>query len=114
MYVDLTPTTHAPQEYSRQVSHAEGQAFAKRMNSLFIEASAKTAVGVTETFREVVVNILNSPDLWASPASGSSRAGATGKGGAGVGRADNSTMPGTIMLEDGQAGAEGDAGGCGC
>ncbi|KAK2462411.1 hypothetical protein APHAL10511_005717 [Amanita phalloides] len=51
-------------EYSRQVSTAEGEAYAKRMDSLFVEASAKTAVGVKETFREVVEEILETTELW--------------------------------------------------
>jgi Ras-related protein Rab-18 len=40
------------------------------MNSLFVEASAKTAVGVKEAFTEVVEKILDTPELWApvSPA----------------------------------------------
>jgi Ras-related protein Rab-18 len=42
----------------------EGQQFATRMNSLFIEASAKTAVGVNEAFQEVVEKILDTPELW--------------------------------------------------
>ncbi|KAK7036786.1 hypothetical protein VNI00_011452 [Paramarasmius palmivorus] len=51
-------------EFSRQVPAAEGAAFASRMNSLFIEASAKTAVNVKETFQEVVERILDTPELW--------------------------------------------------
>lgn len=35
------------------------------MNSLFIEASAKTSVGVREAFTEVVEKILDTPELWA-------------------------------------------------
>jgi Ras-related protein Rab-18 len=34
------------------------------MNCLFIEASAKTAVGVKEAFTEVVEKILDTPELW--------------------------------------------------
>ncbi|KAI9506992.1 small GTPase superfamily, partial [Russula earlei] len=45
---------------TRQVSAAEGAAYAARMGCLFIESSAKTAVGVRETFRDVVEHILNS------------------------------------------------------
>ncbi|ESK95465.1 gtp-binding protein yptv3 [Moniliophthora roreri MCA 2997] len=51
-------------EFSRQVPTSEGAAFAARMNSLFIEASAKTAVNVKETFHEVVERILDTPELW--------------------------------------------------
>ena len=52
------------QESSWEVSTLEGEAFARRMNALFIETSAKTAVGVSETFREVVEKILDTPELW--------------------------------------------------
>lgn len=51
-------------EFSRQVPAAEGAAFAARMDSLFIEASAKTAVGVTEAFQELVERIMDTPELW--------------------------------------------------
>ncbi|KAI0271006.1 ras family-domain-containing protein [Russula aff. rugulosa BPL654] len=37
-------------EYSRQVPTSEGAAFAARTGCLFVEASAKTALGVTEAF----------------------------------------------------------------
>jgi Ras-related protein Rab-18 len=36
------------------------------MNSLFIETSAKTSVGVKEAFVEVVEQILATPELWES------------------------------------------------
>jgi hypothetical protein len=39
-----------PQEYSCQVPTTEGAGFAARMGCLFVEASAKTAVGVTSAF----------------------------------------------------------------
>ncbi|KAF9020818.1 ras-domain-containing protein [Hymenopellis radicata] len=45
-------------EFSRQVSTAEGQGFATRMGCFFVESSAKTDVGVTEAFTEVVKRIL--------------------------------------------------------
>ena len=51
------------QESSRQVPTSEDEAFAQGMNFLFIETSAKTAVGVGETFREVVEKILDTPEL---------------------------------------------------
>lgn len=35
------------------------------MSSLFIEASAKTSIGVHEAFQEVVERILDTPELWA-------------------------------------------------
>ncbi|KAI0773664.1 ras family-domain-containing protein [Fomes fomentarius] len=53
---------------SRQVFESEGQEFAKRMNPLFIEASAKTAVGVEAAFRNLVERILHTPELLQSNA----------------------------------------------
>ena len=58
------PASPPAQESSRQVLTSEGEALARRMNSLFIETSAKTAVGVSETFRELVEKILDTPELW--------------------------------------------------
>jgi Ras-related protein Rab-18 len=75
----------------------EGQQFATRMNSLFIEASAKTAVGVNEAFQEVVEKILDTPELWA-PITPDMK----GKGG---------VMPGNIDL--GKSSEE-DGGMCAC
>lgn len=34
------------------------------MDSLFIETSAMTAVGVRETFEELVEKMLDTPELW--------------------------------------------------
>ncbi|TFY78190.1 hypothetical protein EWM64_g5824 [Hericium alpestre] len=47
----LPPFTHTDAEYSRQVSTEEAAAFAARMDSLFVKASAKTALDVRDTFR---------------------------------------------------------------
>lgn len=41
-------------EFSRQVSFEEGQAFADRMGTLFVECSAKTNVGVVDIFQDLV------------------------------------------------------------
>ncbi|OSD00417.1 ras-domain-containing protein [Trametes coccinea BRFM310] len=97
-------------EYSRQVPTAEGEAFAKRMGALFIEASAKTAVGVEEAFRDVVERILDTPELWQS----GSRPGAGNRsaGGARRNRDDEDDMPGSIDLRQEPDEAEG--GGCSC
>ncbi|KAG6860893.1 hypothetical protein C0995_006332 [Termitomyces sp. Mi166 len=91
-------------EFSRQVSTEEGQAFAIRMNSLFIEASAKTAVNVNEAFQEVVEQILETPELWEGQRAGQSTGG--GRGG----------MPGGVQvvgLSD-QQGHSAQDGGCAC
>ncbi|KAG6856620.1 hypothetical protein H0H87_002370 [Tephrocybe sp. NHM501043] len=73
-------------EFSRQVPTEEGEAFAKRMKSLFIEASAKTAVGVNEAFQEVVEQILETSELWEGTKGGHSTGG--GRGG----------MPGGVQV----------------
>jgi len=49
--------------HMRQVSAAEGAAYAAKMGCLFVESSAKTAVGVRETFRDVVERVLNASAL---------------------------------------------------
>lgn len=96
------------QEFSRQVTYSEGQRFAERMSSLFIEASAKTAVGVSEAFQEVVEKILDTPELWAP----------IGQKGMGMGATATSAdggMPGSINLGDSQNAADTqNSGGCGC
>ncbi|TPX49179.1 hypothetical protein SeMB42_g02707 [Synchytrium endobioticum] len=56
---------------SREVSRREGEAFAKRMGTLFVEASAKTKSGVREVFVDVVRAIIDTPSLWAKQQSGS-------------------------------------------
>lgn len=79
---------------------AEGQAFATRMSSLFIEASAKTAVGVKDAFQEVVERILDTPELWAPVTPDKPRRDAGG-------------MPGTIELGSRKYG-EDEYSGCSC
>ncbi|KAJ3026156.1 UNVERIFIED_CONTAM: hypothetical protein HDU68_006112 [Siphonaria sp. JEL0065] len=54
-------------EATRQVTRKEGEAFARRMGTLFIEASAKTRAGVKEAFTEVVRKIIETPDLYQKP-----------------------------------------------
>jgi len=46
------------------VPTTEGAAFAARTGCLFVESSAKTAVGVTEAFNDVVARIIDTPSLW--------------------------------------------------
>ncbi|KAJ7475089.1 ras-domain-containing protein [Mycena galericulata] len=65
-------------EFSRQVPTSEAEAFAKRMNSLFVEASAKTSVGVKEAFTDVVERIMDIPELWDSTPGVGSAAKASG------------------------------------
>ena len=90
-------------EYSRQVMTAEGQKFAERMGSLFIEASAKTAVGVTEVFTQLVEKIMETPELWSNSTEGQSTSG--GNGG----------MPGGVqVVEPGVDNVRLRDGGCAC
>ncbi|KIK64203.1 hypothetical protein GYMLUDRAFT_71621 [Collybiopsis luxurians FD-317 M1] len=91
-------------EFSRQVPTAEAAAFAERMNSLFIEASAKTAINVKETFQEVVERILDTPALWDNGTPGQNKRTDGGRGG----------VPGGVQvvgLSDEQADQ---GGGCSC
>ncbi|KAI6141739.1 ras-domain-containing protein [Pisolithus tinctorius] len=92
-------------EHSRQVSTSEGQTFATRKECLFLEASAKTSVGVREVFEDLVKRILETPELW-SPVTPESGGGKRGDGEDG--------MPGTIDL-NGRSAQEDDGGvGCAC
>jgi Ras-related protein Rab-18 len=47
----------------RQVTRKEGEAWAKQRGMLFIEASAKTDVGIQQVFDEVVNKVLENPVL---------------------------------------------------
>ncbi|KAJ7186852.1 ras-domain-containing protein [Mycena filopes] len=91
-------------EFSRQVPTAEAEAFAARMNCLFVEASAKTSVGVKEAFTEVVEQIMDIPELWDSATPGIGvgvkPAGGQMPGGGNVNLADETEQEG--------------AGGCSC
>ncbi|KAI8059186.1 ras family-domain-containing protein [Gongronella butleri] len=51
-------------ESSRVVTYQEGLAFARRLQTLFVECSAKTKVGVEEAFEELVTKIIETPSLW--------------------------------------------------
>jgi len=50
----------------RVVSREEGLQFARRHGMLFIEASAKSSVGVRCAFEELVQKIIQTPGLWES------------------------------------------------
>ncbi|KAG8779522.1 Ras- protein Rab-18 [Ceratobasidium sp. 428] len=96
-------------EFSRQVSTEEGKAFAERMGTLFVEASAKTKVGVQDTFRELVEKIVDTPELWAPAAPRASGSNANNTRTNASGR----TVPGSVNLVDDTAGGR-DADGCAC
>ena len=82
------------------------------MNCLFIEASAKTAVGVKDAFEEVVVKILDTPELWQPVTQQKPGAGGAG-GGKLIGGAAAQTMPGSVNLHEGTDGSQ-VSGGCMC
>uniref|UniRef100_A0A8C6VIQ8 Ras-related protein Rab-18-B n=1 Tax=Naja naja TaxID=35670 RepID=A0A8C6VIQ8_NAJNA len=51
-------------ETNREVERREGLLFAQKHSMLFIEASAKMKAGVQSAFEEVVMRILQTPELW--------------------------------------------------
>ena len=51
----------ASQGHDRQIPTAEAAAYASRMGALFVEASAKTGVGLREVFRDTLERVLESP-----------------------------------------------------
>lgn len=56
----------AVQDKSREVSRAEGQELAKKHGCLFVETSAKANVAVQQAFEELVLKILETPNLLSS------------------------------------------------
>ena len=94
---------------------SEGAAFAARTGCLFVEASAKTAEGVTEAFNEVVARIIDTPSLWNEDkpkSSGRTTAAANTTAVSGSRRATAESMPGNIDLS--QVQDEDTSGGCLC
>ncbi|XP_063158456.1 ras-related protein Rab-18-B-like [Candoia aspera] len=51
-------------EIDREVEKREGLQFAQKHSMLFVEASAKMKAGVQSAFEEVVMRILQTPELW--------------------------------------------------
>ncbi|XP_062994594.1 ras-related protein Rab-18-B-like isoform X2 [Elgaria multicarinata webbii] len=51
-------------EPDREVERREGLQFARKHSMLFVEASAKMKDGVQNAFEEVVLRILQTPELW--------------------------------------------------
>jgi Ras-related protein Rab-18 len=62
-----------PQHNERQVTWQEGADFAKQHGCLFVETSAKHNIAVGVAFEELVLRILDTPDLLAAVAAEDTR-----------------------------------------
>lgn len=51
-------------ESERQVSRKEGAEYARKHQTLFLECSAKTKIGVQQAMEELVCKIIDTPSLW--------------------------------------------------
>jgi len=65
--VKMVVGNKSDQSHLRQVSTEEGATIAAKNKCLFIESSAKTAVGVRETFRKVLEQVVDLPELASTP-----------------------------------------------
>jgi len=101
--VKIVVANKLDKESNRQVTAAEGRAFADKMGTHFVEASAKTDVGVQEAFREVVEKILATPELWSAPGKPLTKS-----------PTKASKMPGGVSLSSGTSDSGADSGGCSC
>jgi Ras-related protein Rab-18 len=86
-------------EFSRQVPTDDGREFAERQGALFVEASAKTAVGVADAFEDVVRRIIETPELWDTGSVGTGVGGGKDKMSA-RSAAASKPMPGNITLAE--------------
>ena len=93
---------------------SEAAAFAGRAGCLFVEASAKTAVGVTEAFNDVVTRIIDTPSLWNEEAEKPTRTSSAPapRPAANATTTARASMPGNIDLS--QVQDEEVSGGCSC
>ncbi|KAJ1963785.1 hypothetical protein GGI12_001846 [Dipsacomyces acuminosporus] len=55
-------------EAERQVTRKEGAEYARKHQTLFLECSAKTKIGVQQAMEELVTKIVETPTLWRKPA----------------------------------------------
>merc|ERR1712071_149629 len=60
-------------DLDREVSREEAEAWARSQGMLFLEASAKTKMGIRQCFLEVVQKILEDPDLLTNTVPGRSK-----------------------------------------
>ncbi|XP_041282533.1 ras-related protein Rab-18-B-like isoform X2 [Onychostruthus taczanowskii] len=63
-FLDYLFITVCKCEPDREVERKEGLQLARKHSLLFIETSAKTQDGVQHAFEELVIKILQTPDLW--------------------------------------------------
>ncbi|KAJ1738624.1 Ras- protein Rab-18 [Coemansia sp. RSA 989] len=54
-------------EAERQVTRKEGAEYARKHQTLFLECSAKTKIGVQQAVEELVNKIVDTPALWRKP-----------------------------------------------
>ncbi|PRP79229.1 RAB18, member RAS oncogene family isoform 2 [Planoprotostelium fungivorum] len=68
VYIDKEPILllvgNKVDKTDRKVSREEGAKFAEKHKMVFIEASAKTKLGIQQAFEELVQKILDTPSLW--------------------------------------------------
>jgi len=100
--VKIVVANKLDKESNRQVTAEEGRSFADKMGTHFVEASAKTDVGVQEAFREVVEKILDTPELWSAPGKANTKS-----------PTKAAKMPGGVSLSSG-ASDTGESSGCSC
>ena len=91
---------------------SEAAAFAGRAGCLFVEASAKTAVGVTEAFNDVVTHIIDTPSLWSEEKPTKTSSAPAPRPAAKATSTAHASMPGNIDLS--QVQDEEEASGCLC
>lgn len=61
--VKMVVANKLDKESEREVSREAGQAFARQHGCLFVETSAKTNLAVSQAFEELVLKILDTPNL---------------------------------------------------